>query len=327
MSESTDAPPAKRPRTEATHSEDSLTRLTRSEVWYDDGSVVLQAETILFRVHWTVLASQSSFFRDMRDLPQPADQPCIEGCPVVELHDSSDDVKHLLVALYNQLLFSDKYLRLAFLAGVIRLGRKYVFKKLLSAAVQRVLSENPMALEEYDALQKGTKYTSKIVADSPAGLMAIVNLAREHNLFTVLPCALLRVVIFHDMQTILEGLPQTDGRNLKLSVVDQQICLLAEKKLNKAQWDHDPLWSWLSSDQSSDHCTQDDCVAGKKQLFRTLINTSLIPFRMPASVIVCFSCHFHYATILREARKKLWDDLPDFFGLPPWNELKNDIDI
>jgi hypothetical protein len=75
--------------------------VTRSDIWYDDGSVILQAETTQFRVHWGVLSEHSTFFRDMRGLPQPPDQPSIEGCPIVELYDSFTDVKHLLDALYH----------------------------------------------------------------------------------------------------------------------------------------------------------------------------------------------------------------------------------
>lgn len=88
-----DARPAKPQRTESA--------LTRSDIWYDDGSVVLQAEATQFRVHWSVLSLHSAFFRDMRTLPQPADEQSVEGCPVIELHDSSTDLDILLSVLYD----------------------------------------------------------------------------------------------------------------------------------------------------------------------------------------------------------------------------------
>lgn len=94
MSQSdSDAPPVKRQRTEE--------QLTRSEIWHADGSVVLQAETIQFRVHWSVLSLHSSFFRDLRDRPQAPGHPSTEGCPLIELNDSSRDLQHLLNALYD----------------------------------------------------------------------------------------------------------------------------------------------------------------------------------------------------------------------------------
>ena len=93
QSPDSDAPLAKRQRTESS--------ITHSDIWHDDGSVVLQVETTQFRVHWGVLSLHSTFFRDMRGLPQPAQEHSIDGCPVIELHDSVTDVQHLLNALYN----------------------------------------------------------------------------------------------------------------------------------------------------------------------------------------------------------------------------------
>jgi hypothetical protein len=37
----------------------------------------------------------------LEDLPQPPDQPTVDGCPVVELQDAAFDVEHLLKALYD----------------------------------------------------------------------------------------------------------------------------------------------------------------------------------------------------------------------------------
>ncbi len=79
------------------------------DLWFSDGSVVLQAESTLFRVHKSQLARRSVVFSDMFTLPQPvvatshatiADETS-EGCPVVSLHDSAEDVANLLLALYD----------------------------------------------------------------------------------------------------------------------------------------------------------------------------------------------------------------------------------
>jgi hypothetical protein len=83
---------------------DPKTSITRSDIWYEDGSVVLQAQHTQFRVHWGVLARQSSFFHDMQGLPQPPDQPSVDGCPVVKLPDDIADVECLLKALYSPLV-------------------------------------------------------------------------------------------------------------------------------------------------------------------------------------------------------------------------------
>lgn len=73
------------------------------DLWFDDGSVVLEVETTLFRVHRSALSSHSTVFADMFSIPQPPDQETIEGCPVVKLPDSASGVACLLEAIYNPL--------------------------------------------------------------------------------------------------------------------------------------------------------------------------------------------------------------------------------
>ncbi|KAK7025083.1 hypothetical protein R3P38DRAFT_2952727 [Favolaschia claudopus] len=72
--------PAKRQRTD-----DIEQIIERSEIWISDGNLVLQAANTQFRVHWSILARNSSVFSDMKGLPPPAEKPTVEGYPVVEL--------------------------------------------------------------------------------------------------------------------------------------------------------------------------------------------------------------------------------------------------
>lgn len=85
------------------------------DLWFGDGSVVLRAENVAFRVHKSQLSRQSLFFRDLFSLPQPGVEAgkesnvlqdggdgMLEGCPVLRLHDdSAEDVTNLLHALYD----------------------------------------------------------------------------------------------------------------------------------------------------------------------------------------------------------------------------------
>ncbi|KAJ6542621.1 hypothetical protein B0H19DRAFT_1267860 [Mycena capillaripes] len=234
MSQSSDAPPVKRRRldSEGADQED----ITRSDIWHDDGSVVLQAETTQFRVHWGVLSLHSTFFRDMRDLPQPADQPSLEECPAIELHDSAADVKHLLHALYNQLIFSEETtLPLPFIAAIVRMGRKYDFKNLLAAAVQRLTHENPQTLEEYERttvlLENRIGYSATQIVPNSGLIFDMVTLARENDFLAALPCAYFRLIRRCNDKTILDGIPQNHGPPITLSSLDQRLCIIGSKKL------------------------------------------------------------------------------------------------
>lgn len=82
------------------------------DLWFIDGSVVLQADQTVFLVHQTQLARHSLIFRDMFSLPQPSaprshddrvarGSPMYEGHPLVVMHDAAEDVANLLTALYD----------------------------------------------------------------------------------------------------------------------------------------------------------------------------------------------------------------------------------
>jgi len=72
------------------------------DMWLSDGSVVLAAEDTLFKVHKSQLARHSVAFRDMFALSSPARAgERVDGCDVVRLHDSWQDVESLLRALYD----------------------------------------------------------------------------------------------------------------------------------------------------------------------------------------------------------------------------------
>jgi len=322
--------PAKRQRTDDVAESESES--TRSNIWHDDGSVVLQVESTLFRVHWSVLSLHSTFFRDMRDLPQPADQPSIEGCPVIELHDSCKDVEHLLNALYNPHLFNEENLPFSFIAAIVRLGRKYDFKNLLAAAVQRLTYENPSTFESWEALTRIVNnqlgYSATKIHHSASIMFDMLSLARENNVFTVLPCAYLRAVIFYPQESILDGIPSGVGPPSTLSSHDQRLCILGREKGLKAQWDLSDFTAWISSDGPAPGCTTNrGCSTSKKTILQIVLQSGLsfAPFIMVAEQQLCSTCQRHHLQVMAEARKKLWQDLPSFFDLPPWAELKDDL--
>lgn len=82
---------------------------TRSnEYWFEDGNVILEAENVQFRVHRSMLSLHSTVFADMFRMPQPIQpdlETYIEGCPVVTLADSADDVSAIISIFYGNMKF------------------------------------------------------------------------------------------------------------------------------------------------------------------------------------------------------------------------------
>jgi hypothetical protein len=73
-----------------------------SELWYADGTVILDNGSVQFRVYRGILAANSSVFNDMFSIPQPSGgDDLIEGCEVVQLHDSAVDLGHFLRAIHE----------------------------------------------------------------------------------------------------------------------------------------------------------------------------------------------------------------------------------
>lgn len=168
------------------HAQPTVDRAQRHpDLWFSDGSVVLRAENTLFRVHMSQLIRRSVFFRDMFSLPQPLSPPAalqaddgverIEGCPVVVLHDSADDLASLLLAMYDgpyvQSLFIAA-LHLSYplylpsslgnndrddfrvVSGILRLSTKYIIDSLREKAIAHLSQAWPLTLKGWDAREE-----------------------------------------------------------------------------------------------------------------------------------------------------------------------------
>ncbi|KAJ6589885.1 hypothetical protein DFH09DRAFT_218192 [Mycena vulgaris] len=327
-------PPAKRQRTESKQSILDSKSAIRSEVWYNDGSIVLQADNTQFRVHWGVLAQHSSFFRDMQGLPQPPDQPSADGCPIVELSDSVADVEHLLKALYDSTPLFKEPLPLPVVAALIRLGRKYDFRNLLDTAVECLTVENPMTLQEYDAriLHNHNRSipTPPRIAQYPGVLFDIITLARENDILTVLPSAYYRALLAHDWTSLFDGIPRGDGTRAILPPIDQRAFILGRERILHAQCANGNTFGWLRSWSSRVGCSNPiPCTAWRDKIcdmFLTLPRLWAIPDAATMRtwrVWLCPSCARHVEKSLSEGRIRMWEALPGIFDLPPWNELKN----
>ncbi|KAI0060251.1 hypothetical protein BV25DRAFT_1807603 [Artomyces pyxidatus] len=178
-------------------------QLTRHpDLWFSDGSVVLHAEDTLFRVHMSQLSRRSVIFHDMFSLPQPdacapraiiADET-YDGCPLVRLHDSADDVASLLTALYDGPSFGCNDLDdFVTVAGILRLSTKYVMDSLRAKALAHLSLAWPSTLKGWDAREDRARAFELESSSEGAYLypspIAVINLARETNAHSLLASA------------------------------------------------------------------------------------------------------------------------------------------
>ena len=65
------------------------------EFWFQDGNLVLVAGDVSFRVYRGLLSAQSTVFNDMFSSASENDEETFEGCPVVRLFDTPQELAHL----------------------------------------------------------------------------------------------------------------------------------------------------------------------------------------------------------------------------------------
>ena len=94
------------PSTQSLHDQLEQGQLVKHpDFWFSDGSVILRAQSTLFRVHTSLLCRKSAFFRDLFSLPQPTapdrEERRLDGCLVLDLHDPPEDVANLIKVVYD----------------------------------------------------------------------------------------------------------------------------------------------------------------------------------------------------------------------------------
>ncbi len=72
-----------------------------AEFWFDDGNIVLIArDGMVFRVYRGLLAAQSTVFADMFTSSRSTADEVYEGCPIVRVSDSPEELRHFLRVLF-----------------------------------------------------------------------------------------------------------------------------------------------------------------------------------------------------------------------------------
>ncbi|KAI0308795.1 hypothetical protein OF83DRAFT_1022986, partial [Amylostereum chailletii] len=115
----------------------------------------------LYKVHKSILAMHSSFFRDLFDGPQVALEAASEqykGLPVMDMPDKAQDVKDFLKYIHRHGLntsgapFWSDFPRMYL--GTLRLAKKYDAPKIQQVIVDVIKKEWPTNLRYWDERQR-----------------------------------------------------------------------------------------------------------------------------------------------------------------------------
>ncbi|RDX41315.1 hypothetical protein OH76DRAFT_1364818, partial [Lentinus brumalis] len=207
--------PPKRPRVDS----DSATAkpwIADSQVWFDDGNVILVAEEVAFRVYKGALAQFSNVFRALFSLPAPETDPHgsrndaeqFDNVPVVHLADSHVDIKHLL------LTFSCSYYchngkpstpEFSVLFALVTLGDKYDIPHILEEALSCLQRYYAPTLAQWRKVKTRADY----VKTNPEDAMAVVRIARITGQFDLLSPAFLVCTTLRSQ--LLDKMGEPDG--------------------------------------------------------------------------------------------------------------------
>ncbi|KAJ7494257.1 hypothetical protein B0H11DRAFT_2392461 [Mycena galericulata] len=189
------------------------------ELWFPDGSLVVQAENALFRPS-----------------PQPPDAEAIDGCPVVRLHDSAADVTCFLKAIFDSSFFEPypAVTDLSTVVSVLRLSNKYSVDYLRRRALAHLSSRFDMTLSEYDSDARSSMSDCNSGWELGAVVLSIQT-AREANALWILPSAFYSIAAANDelIQAVLNCFVYKEHA-AKLSPGDQSLFLKSSLQISRS---------------------------------------------------------------------------------------------
>ncbi|KDR77421.1 hypothetical protein GALMADRAFT_224801 [Galerina marginata CBS 339.88] len=319
--EETDAPPNDPP---------PVTR--SSQFWFEDGSVIIQAESIQYRVHRSVLSLHSTVLKDCFQIPQPDGEPTVDSCPVLHLSDSATDIEHLFCLFYALYDTHDlhKPIPFAITSITIRLGRKYDLIRFVTDAMARLKHGFPNQLRKWDEVD-----LSEVFTETKGLLFDVINLAYEFSINSILPAAFLQLCQTYTLLEILQGEERDDKSMAVLSLQALQTCLVGRDKVVRAL--PRGISTFFIQDRAfqSPNCVQPACpgefldilffFTDEEPFLRIAFPGSDSPwdFKDFSDSDLCDDCVKKGELQWTRFRIWLWNKLPLYFGSGPWSSLKD----
>nr|VWP01114.1 Cytochrome P450 51 [Ganoderma boninense] len=197
------------------------------EFWLPDGNIILVARAIGFRIYRGLIAAQSTVFEDMFASSSTDANEIFDGCPVVHLSDSPEDLVHLVRVLLpkSQRLYNRPASRpFSEISALVRLAHKYhiqdVQDQALASLQGSVLSSH---------FEDWFKESTMPIIDN-IDMIGIANLARLTDTLSMLPGALFVCTLLSPGE-LLRGLTREDGTVEHLSADDLRRCLEGQRTL------------------------------------------------------------------------------------------------
>ncbi|KAI0790887.1 hypothetical protein C8Q75DRAFT_761236 [Abortiporus biennis] len=311
------------------------------QYYLPDGNVVLVAGDIAFRVHGSVLSMHSNVFRDMLGIPKPPnDDYLYDGCPIVPLSDTAEEVLIMLSALYDSISHYEQGRRpLPFkdVAAMLRLGIKYEIDKLRNESVHRFEECFPKSLASFVKLELEPRLTGLSTQSEDEDpelpeipiqfsdmweVIGIIPLARQCNLWSVLP-QVYYICAQCPIETLFQSLNKSNLSPIDLETIFSLEYLLRGHNLhslepfilrNRGQMCIHPAvcggaWKSLLKDEYSSWLQASD-----------IFKEATIWFNAPAvNAGLCSMCIQNFGEHYDRKRKEQWLELGEMCHVSDWS--------
>ncbi|KAF8193928.1 hypothetical protein K438DRAFT_1969224 [Mycena galopus ATCC 62051] len=286
----------------------SLASTATYYVWFDDGTVVLQAEKTLFRVYRGVLAAQSPIFRDTFAIPQPPTQDTYDGCLLVILHDSPEDLRIFLKAIHDAGYFVNTPVDgIQTLSSLLRLATKYDVEHIRIRMISILTAIYPSSLTGWLEREPPAGYAERRLDDFLA-----LRLAVDHNILPVLPGIYYDCCLYPNA-TILN--------NAHISLAEKIKCIEAQDTFDSHWCSHvyDFLFARPETCLSPSGCALRQ-LRWLKQNRQPEITQVVDEFYWNGWDM-CTECTIVAKRSFHKKRSSFWETLPTLFELGTWEEL------
>ncbi|TFK53954.1 hypothetical protein OE88DRAFT_1732693 [Heliocybe sulcata] len=261
------------------------------DLWFDDGNIVIQAESTVFKVHRSILALNSAVFKDMFAVAQPEDGEQFADCPLVNVQDESDAMSHFLKAMY--------------IPGYTEAITDF----LQIASVAYPPNTAPQVLHPDKLLTLAQECNLRIFL--PATMNQLCLLGHDYMIDHV-PAREDIKLCLAGRQTIIDAWRKLVGLP-PLAPEDRSLLLFRSSRSDCCQQQTRDLtmvpgiFAIMSDSKIHVH----DAEAIKK-------------ISSAAWQKLCVDCASTLRRNVERARQSIWNDLPGMFGLPPWTELRKE---
>ncbi|THH12195.1 hypothetical protein EW146_g7779 [Bondarzewia mesenterica] len=167
----------------------------RGDPWYDDGSIILLAGSMAFKVYKGILVRRSALFKRMLELDIPENTVAslrAENCLVVQTNHHEHDLSKALL-LTNAGFEAwplPEFVEFDALAPLLQLSATYELNILRAVLLRPLFRHHLMRAELYE------EWDGITPLPDPLDPVRLINFARETSLHSLIPIALVDLALF-----------------------------------------------------------------------------------------------------------------------------------